>query len=86
MHRQDKMEQSTAKDDDFQEVKIRKRHISSDTSEPAKKTTKSIPISTDVKQTLKAVPTRNFYAPLKTNDMDTKTTGAENTLTEQGAS
>jgi hypothetical protein len=38
--------ESKAQDHDFQEVKRRKRRISSETSETAKKTTKSIPIST----------------------------------------
>jgi hypothetical protein len=38
--------QSTPHDDDFQEVKRRKSHISNHTSETAKKSTKSVPIST----------------------------------------
>jgi hypothetical protein len=68
--------ESTAQDDDFQEVKKRKRHISNDTSETAKKSTKSGPISTGVKQTPKAMPTCNFFAPLRTTDMDMETNGA----------
>jgi hypothetical protein len=66
--------------DDFQEVRTRKRHISNDTSQTAKKSTKSVSISTAVEQTPKTVSTRNFFAPLRTNDMDTETTGAQNTL------
>jgi hypothetical protein len=62
--------------DDFQEVKRCKRCISNGTSETAKKLTKSVPISTAVKQIPKAVPTHNFFSPLRTNDMDTETNGA----------
>jgi hypothetical protein len=60
--------ESKAKDDDFQEVKRRKRHISNDTSQTAKKSTKSVPITTAVKQPPKAVLGRNFFAPLRTNE------------------
>jgi hypothetical protein len=74
---------STAQDDNFQEVKRCKRHISHDISETAKKLTKSVPISTAIKQTPKAVPPRNFFAPLRTNDMDMETIGEQNTLPEQ---
>jgi hypothetical protein len=31
----------------------------------------------------KTVITHNFFAPLRSNDMDTETTGAENTLPEE---
>jgi hypothetical protein len=77
MHRQDKVASVnlTAQDDDFQEVKRCKRHISNDTSETAKKLTKSVPISTAIKQTPKAVPPHNFFAHLRTNDMDMETNG-----------
>jgi hypothetical protein len=74
--------ESTAQDDDFQEVKRRKRHIFNDTSQTAKKSTKSVPVSTAVKLPPKAVSARNFFTPLRTNDMDTETTGAENTVFE----
>jgi hypothetical protein len=47
---------------------------------------KSVPIPTAVKQPPKAVPTHNFFAPLRINDMDTETTGTENTLTGAGGS
>jgi hypothetical protein len=67
---------SGAQDDDFQEVKRRKRNISNDTSQIAKKSTKSVPTSAAVKMHPKAVPTRNFFALLRTTDMDTETTGA----------
>jgi hypothetical protein len=76
--------ESMAQDDNFQEVKRCKRHISNDTLETAKMTTESIPVTTGVKQTPKAVPTRNFFAPLRA-DMNTQTTGAENNLMEQEA-
>jgi hypothetical protein len=49
------------------------------------KSTKLVPISTAVKQTPKAVPTRNFFAPLRTNDIGMGTTGTEKTLLEQEA-
>jgi hypothetical protein len=77
--------ESTAQDDDLQEVKIYKRPISNDTSESAKKSTKSVPVSTPVEQIPKAVQTRNFFAPLKTNDMYMETKVAESTLLEQEA-
>jgi hypothetical protein len=67
---------STAQDDDFQEVKICRRRISNDTSETTMKSNKSVPISTTVKQNPKAAPNRNFFAPLRTNDMYTENTGA----------
>jgi hypothetical protein len=46
--------ESTAQDDDFQKVKRRKRHISKDTSQTVKKSTKSVPISTADKRLPKA--------------------------------
>jgi hypothetical protein len=77
--------ESTAQDDDFQDVNGRRRRISNDISETTMKSTKSIPISTIVKQTLKAVPNRKFFEPLRTNNMDMETTGAEKTFPEQEA-
>jgi hypothetical protein len=74
--------ESTAQDEGFQEVKRRKKHISNVTSQTAKKLTKPVPTSGAVKLPLKAVLTRNFFTPLRTNDMDTETTGAENALPE----
>jgi hypothetical protein len=50
-----------------------------------KKLTKPVPIPTAAKQTPKAVPSRNFFTPLRVNDMDTATTAAENTLPEKEA-
>jgi hypothetical protein len=47
------------------------------------KSTKSVPISITVKESPKAVPIRNFFAPLRTNDMDVETTGTENILSQQ---
>jgi hypothetical protein len=71
--------ESTAQDD-FQEVKRRKRRIFNDSSQTAQKSTKPVQTSAAVKMPPKAVLTRNFFAPLRTTDMDTETTEAENTL------
>jgi hypothetical protein len=75
--------ESTAQDDDFQEVKRSKGHISNDTLKTAKKSTKPVPTSTDVKLPPKAMLTRNFFTPLRTTDIDTEATGAENAQQEQ---
>jgi hypothetical protein len=77
--------ESTAQDDDFQEVKRIERHIPNNTSQTAKNSTKPVPPSSAVKLLPKEVLTRNFFAPLRTNDKDTKATGAENALPEQKA-
>jgi hypothetical protein len=77
--------ESTVQDDNFREVKGRQRRYSDDTSQPAKKSTTSVPKSAAVNLPAKAVITGNFFTPLRTNDMDTETTGAENTLPEQEA-
>jgi hypothetical protein len=71
--------ESMAHDDDFQEVKRRKRHICNDTSQAAKKSTISVPKSSAVKLPQKAVLTRNFFASLRTTDTDSETIGAQNT-------
>jgi hypothetical protein len=76
---------SIALDDDFQEVKRRKRYICNNTSQTAKKSTKSVPTSASVQRSPNAVLTRNFFAPLRTIEMVTQTTGVENTLPEQEA-
>jgi hypothetical protein len=60
----------TTQDYDFQEIKRRRRRVFNDASETTMKSTKSVPISTTVKQTPKAVRTRHYFAPLRTNDMD----------------
>jgi hypothetical protein len=73
----------TAQDAEFQEVKRCKRHNSNDKSQSAKKSTKTVPTSTAVKLPPKAVSTHNYFARLRTTDMDMETTGAENTLPEQ---
>jgi hypothetical protein len=41
--------ESTAQDDDFQEVKRRRRHISNNTSQTSKKSTKPVPTSAAIK-------------------------------------
>jgi hypothetical protein len=73
----------TTQDDEFREVKRRKRQNSNGNSQSVKKSTKAVPTSAAVKLPPKSVSTRNFFAPLRTPDMDTETTGAENTLPEQ---
>jgi hypothetical protein len=64
--------ESTAQSDDFREVKTRKRRYSDDTSQTAKKSAISVPKSAAFKLPIEAVPTRNFFAPLGTNDMHTE--------------
>jgi hypothetical protein len=66
--------------------KRRKRRISKDTSQTARNLNKPVPTSTAVKLPSKAVLTHDFFASLRTTDMDTETTGAENALPEQKAS
>jgi hypothetical protein len=77
--------EATAQNNDFWEVKTRKRRYSDETSQTAKKSTISVPKSAGVKLPTKAVITRNLFAPLRSNKMDTETTGAENALPEQEA-
>jgi hypothetical protein len=77
--------ESTAQDDDFQEVKRRKRHISNYTWRTAYKSTKPIQTSEAFKLLPKEMLTRTFFAPLRTTEMITETTGAENALPEQEA-
>jgi hypothetical protein len=69
--------ESRAKDDDFQEEKRRRRHISNDTLPGAKNSTKPVPITTAVKPPPKAVLTYNFFAPLRTTDIDMESTGLQ---------
>jgi hypothetical protein len=76
---------TTVQDDDIREVKRRKRHIYNDISQTAKESIKPVPTSAAVKLPPRAVLIRNFFAPLRTTDMDTETTGAENSLPEQEA-
>jgi hypothetical protein len=56
----------TARDEEFHEVKGRKRHNSNYTSQSAKNSTKTVPISAAVKLSPKAVSARNLFAPLRT--------------------
>jgi hypothetical protein len=69
--------ESMAQDDDFHEVKRRKRHASNDTSQTAMKSNKPVPTSAAVRLPPKAVLTRNFSAPLRTADMNMETSGIE---------
>jgi hypothetical protein len=48
--------------------------------------TKTVAAFAAVKLPPKAVSSHNFFSPLRTTDMDTETTGAENMLPEQEAS
>jgi hypothetical protein len=75
----------TAQDEEFREVKRRKRQNSNGKSQSAKKSAKTVAASAAVKIPPKATLTRNYFEPLRTTDMVTKTTGAENTLPEQEA-
>jgi hypothetical protein len=59
-----------AQDDDFHEIEICRKHISNDTSQTAKKSTKTVPASAAVKMSPKAVLICNFFAPFRTTDMD----------------
>jgi hypothetical protein len=77
--------ESTAQDDDFRDGKRRKRQISIDTSQAAKNSTKPVPTYAAVKLPRKTVLTRKIFASLRTTDMNTEITGAENTLQEQEA-
>jgi hypothetical protein len=77
--------ESTAQVNDFREVKRGKRHITNDTSQTAKKSTKPVPTTADAKLPPNSVLTSNFVAPLRTTDKAAETTGAENTLLEQEA-
>jgi hypothetical protein len=63
-----------AQDDDFEEVKRCKRHISINTSQTVKMPIRPVPISAAVKLSPKAVLTCNFSALLRTMNMDTETT------------
>jgi hypothetical protein len=74
---------STTQGVDFQEIKRCKRHISNNTLQTAKKSTKPVPTSAAVKLPPKAGLTRNFFTSLRTTDIYTETTGAEKTPPEQ---
>jgi hypothetical protein len=74
-----------AQDDGFQEIKVCKRHISEGTSQKSKMLTTPVPTSAAVMLLPKAVVICNLFAALRTTDMDTDITGAENTLPEQEA-
>jgi hypothetical protein len=77
--------ESTAQDN-FQVVKRRKRHIFSNISQTAKKSTKPVPTSAAVNMPKKkTVLNHNFLTLLRTTNMDTETTEAEKTLPEQEA-
>jgi hypothetical protein len=66
---------STVQDDDSHEIKRRKRYISNDTSQPAKKPTRPLPASAAIKLQSKAV-LAHIFSPGRTIDTDMETTGA----------
>jgi hypothetical protein len=70
---------------DFRGLKKRKRHNSNDTSQSTKNSTKPVPTSVAVKLPPKAVLIRNFFGPLRSTEMDTEITEAQNALPEQEA-
>jgi hypothetical protein len=76
--------ESTVLDHDFQEVKRRRGLISNDTSQTAKNSTKPVPAFAAEKLPPKAV-IYNFFTSLRSTDMDSKTSGTENTLPERQA-
>jgi hypothetical protein len=57
--------------------KIHKRHISNNTLQIAKKSTIPVPTTAAVKLPPKAVLTLNFFAPLRTTDIDMESTGLQ---------
>jgi hypothetical protein len=71
--------ESTAQDDDFQEIKRCKRHISNNTSQTAKKSIEPVPTYAAVKLPSKSMLTRGSFASLRTTDMDREATGVEDT-------
>jgi hypothetical protein len=75
---------STVQDDDSNEIKRRKRNISNDTSQAAKKPTKPLPASPSIKLPSKAV-LAHIFSPGRTIDTDTETTRTEKTLSEEEA-
>jgi hypothetical protein len=70
--------ESVIRDEDFQEEKKCKRRNSNDTSQSAKKSTKTVPTSAAVKQPPKTESARNFFTPLRTTGMGTETRLREN--------
>jgi hypothetical protein len=70
---------SMAQDDDFQEIKRRKKHISNVTSWTAKKSTMSVPTFATVTLPLNVVLTRKLFGSLTI----LTTIGAENRLPKQ---
>jgi hypothetical protein len=68
--------ESTAQDDDFQEVKRLKRHISNNTWQTAK---------SRLNQSQDASKSKHCFGSVKVTDMDTETTEVDNKLPEQKA-
>jgi hypothetical protein len=71
-----KSTEKPTQDEDFQEVRRRKRH---NTSEAAPTSKKAVPTATSDPATTppKQITTRNFFAPLHAANMDTDTAGSE---------
>jgi hypothetical protein len=75
--------QQSAKDGGFQEVRRRKRQGSEETAKVSKKPTVTATTPAAVKLPPRETATRNFFAPLRTAEMDTDTTITESTTTEE---
>jgi hypothetical protein len=71
-----------AQDENYQEVRRCKGHISKNTSQTAKKSNNPVPTSAAVRTLPKAVLTHNILARVRTSDMDTETFEEEKTLLE----
>jgi hypothetical protein len=76
-------EQQTNKEDDFQEVRRRKRRITDETTGTSKKATVQTKTSTALNILPKEVATRNFFTPLKAADMGTDASDTEANSNEE---
>jgi hypothetical protein len=76
--------QQSTKDDGFQEVRRRKRQSSEESTKVSKKPTVPVPATTPaaVQPAPRDTATRNYFAPLRTADMDTDATTETVTLEE----
>jgi hypothetical protein len=75
--------QQKNKEDDFQEVRRRKRRATDETTGTSKKATVQTKTPTALNIPPKEVVTRNFFAPLKAADTDTDASGTEANSNEE---
>jgi hypothetical protein len=75
--------QQTNKEDDFQEVRRRKRRATDETTGTSNKETVQTKMPAALNIPPKEVVTRNFFAPLKAADMDTDASGTEANSNEE---